>query len=247
MEEKLTIKKNFLKGIIVENPVFVGLLGMCPTLATTTSIESAIGMGVLFTLVLICSNVLISLLRKVIPSQVKIPCYIVVIAAFVTMVRMLCQAFLPELYSTLGVFISLIVVNCIILGRAEAFASKNGPFASLIDALGMSVGFTMALLIMGTIREFIGTGGFTFGKVFTFIPLVSWTPLATYRIDLFTQAPGGFLTLGCILAFIAYMKNHKEEAKIRAEKARIEELKRIKAEKLAAEKAMQQAQVKEAA
>lgn len=237
MEEKMSIKKNFLKGIIQENPVFVSLLAMCPTLAVTTSIESAIGMGVLFTLVLICSNVIISLLRKVIPSQVKIPVYIVIIATFVTMVKMLTEAFLPELYQTLGVFISLIVVNCIILGRAEAFASKNGPFASFIDAVGMSIGFTLALVVMAFFRELLGTGGFTFGKVFTFIPLVEWTPLASYRIDLFTQAPGGFLTLGLILAFMAFIKNHKEEAKVRAEKARIELLKQEKAKKLAAEKA----------
>ncbi len=247
MEEKMSVKKNFLKGIISENPVFVGLLAMCPTLATTTSIESAIGMGVLFTLVLICSNVLISLLRNIIPSQVKIPSYIVVIATFVTIVRMLCQAFLPELYTTLGVFISLIVVNCIILGRAEAFASKNGPFASFIDAVGMSIGFTLALVVMAFFRELLGTGGFTIGKVFTFIPEMSWTPLATYKIDLFTQAPGGFLTLGLILGFLAYMKNHKEEKKVREQKARIEALKKEKAAKLAAQKAAEANTVKEAA
>lgn len=247
MEEKMSVKKNFLKGIISENPVFVGLLAMCPTLATTTSIESAIGMGVLFTLVLICSNVLISLLRNIIPSQVKIPSYIVVIATFVTIVRMLCQAFLPELYTTLGVFISLIVVNCIILGRAEAFASKNGPFASFIDAVGMSIGFTLALVVMAFFRELLGTGGFTIGKVFTFIPEMSWTPFATYKIDLFTQAPGGFLTLGLILGFLAYMKNHKEEKKVREQKARIEALKKEKAAKLAAQKAAEANTVKEAA
>ncbi len=237
MEEKMSQKKNFLKGIIVENPVFVSLLGCCPTLATTTSIEGAIGMAILFALVLVCSNVIISLLRNIIPSQVKIPCYIVVIAAFVTIVRMLCQAFMPELYNTLGLFISLIVVNCIVLGRAEAFASKNGPLSSLVDALGMSVGFGMALLIMAIFREFIGTGGFTFGKVFTFIPEVSWTPLATYKISMFTQAPGGFLTLACILAFIQYIKNHKQAILVAKEKERIEALKKAKLEKLQQEKA----------
>ena len=148
MKGKVNQAKNFVKGIIVENPVLVGLLGCCPTLATTTSIESAIGMSILFLLVLIGSNVLISLLRKIIPAEVKIPAYIVIIATFVTIVKMLCEAFLPQLYSSLGVFISLIVVNCIILGRAEAYASKNGPLSSLVDALGMSVGFAMALLIM---------------------------------------------------------------------------------------------------
>lgn len=244
MKEKVNQAKNFVKGIIVENPVLVGLLGCCPTLATTTSIESAIGMSILFLLVLIGSNVLISLLRNIIPAEVKIPAYIVIIATFVTIVKMLCEAFLPELYSTLGVFISLIVVNCIILGRAEAYASKNGPLSSLVDALGMSVGFTMALLIMAVIREFIGTGGFSFGKIFTFIPEVSWTPLATYKIDMFVQSPGGFLTLGCVLAVIQYHKNHKAEKAIRAEKARIEELKKAKLAKMQAE---QQTQAKEVA
>lgn len=244
MKEKVNQAKNFVKGIIVENPVLVGLLGCCPTLATTTSIESAIGMSILFLLVLIGSNVLISLLRKIIPAEVKIPAYIVIIATFVTIVKMLCEAFLPQLYSSLGVFISLIVVNCIILGRAEAYASKNGPLSSLVDALGMSVGFAMALLIMAVIREFIGTGGFSFGKIFTFIPEVSWTPLATYKIDMLTQSPGGFLTLGCVLAVIQYHKNHKAEKVIRAEKARIEELKKAKLAKMQAE---QQTQAKEVA
>ncbi len=244
MKEKVNQAKNFVKGIIVENPVLVGLLGCCPTLATTTSIESAIGMSILFLLVLIGSNVLISLLRKIIPAEVKIPAYIVIIATFVTIVKMLCEAFLPQLYSSLGVFISLIVVNCIILGRAEAYASKNGPLSSLVDALGMSVGFAMALLIMAVIREFIGTGGFSFGKIFTFIPEVSWTPLATYKIDMLTQSPGGFLTLGCVLAVIQYHKNHKAEKAIRAEKARIEELKKAKLAKMQAE---QQTQAKEVA
>lgn len=232
MEGKMSQAKNFVKGIIVENPVLVGLLGCCPTLATTTSIESAIGMALLFLIVLIGSNVLISLLRNIIPAEVKIPAYIVIIATFVTIVKMLCEAFLPELYQTLGVFISLIVVNCIILGRAEAFASKNGPLSSLVDALGMSVGFAMALLIMAVIREFLGTGGFTIGKIFTFIPEMSWTPLATYKIDMFVQSPGGFLTLGCILAVIQYFKNHKSEKLAREAKARIEELKKAKLAKM---------------
>ncbi len=245
--EKVNQKKNFLKGIIVENPVLVGLLGCCPTLATTTSIESAIGMALLFLLVLMGSNVLISLLRKVIPAEVKIPAYIVIIATFVTIVKMLCEAFLPELYSTLGVFISLIVVNCIILGRAEAYASKNGPLSSLVDALGMSVGFALALLIMAVIREFLGTGGFTFGKIFTFIPLVEWTPLKTYAIPMLIQSPGGFLTLACVLAVIQYHKNHKAEKEIRAEKARIEELKKAKLAKMAEAAKTETKTVKEAA
>lgn len=225
MEEKQSVKQNFLKGIIVENPIFVSLLGMCPTLATTKSIEAAIGMGILVTLVLICSNVVISLLRKIIPSEVKIPAYIIIIASFVTMVRMLCQAFLPELYSTLGVFIALIVVNCIILGRAESFASKNGVFDSLIDALGMGVGFTFALVVIAFFREVIGTGGIQFGVYFQFIPQVTFRPLAAYAIPEFVKSTGGFLVLGMVLAFLAWRKNKKEaiekQKAIEAKKAQL--------------------------
>ena len=168
--EKGYTKKNFLKGIVIENPLFVSILGTCPALATTKTVEAAIGMGILFTIVLICSNILVSLLRKIIPEEIKTPAYIVIIATFVTMVKMLTNAFLPELYSTLGVFISLIVVNCIVLGRAEAYASKNKPFDSFIDALGMGVGYTLAIMLMAFFRELLGTGAFSFGKIFTFIP-----------------------------------------------------------------------------
>lgn len=239
-KEKSMRLKAFLAGIIKENPVLVGLLGMCPTLATTKSLESAFGMGILVILTLIGSNVLISLLRKIIPSEVKIPCYIVIIATFVTIIKMFAEAFLPELYASLGVFISLIVVNCIILGRAEAFASKNGPLLSLLDALGMGIGFTMALCIMGIIRELLGTGGLTFGVYFTFIPYTSFTPLSNYAIKLFVLPAGGFLTLGCILAVMAFYKNHKEEKKLLEEKKRIEELKVKKAAELAAKQAVQE-------
>lgn len=237
-KEKSVRLKAFLAGIIKENPVLVGLLGMCPTLATTKSLESAFGMGILVILTLIGSNVLISLLRKIIPSEVKIPCYIVIIATFVTIIKMFAEAFIPELYSSLGVFISLIVVNCIILGRAEAFASKNGPLMSLLDALGMGIGFTIALCIMGIIREILGTGGLTFGVYFTFIPYTSFTPLSGYAIKLFILPAGGFLTLGCILAVMAFYKNHKEEKKIALEKKRIEELKAKKAAEIAAKQAV---------
>lgn len=228
--------KTLLAGIVAENPVLVGLLGMCPTLATTKTFESALGMGILVILVLMGSNVLISLLRKIIPAEVKIPCYIVIIATFVTMIKMFSEAFLPELYESLGVFISLIVVNCIILGRAEAFASKNTPLASLFDAIGMGIGFTMALCIMGLIREILGTGGITFG-VYLPLPELSFTPLSNYAISLFTLPAGGFLTLGCVLAVMNAYSNHKAEKKALAEKARIEELKAKKAAELAAKKA----------
>ena len=209
--EKGYTKKNFLKGIIIENPLFVSILGTCPALATTKTLEAAIGMGLLFTIVLICSNVLVSLLRKLIPEEIRTPAYIVIIATFVTIVKMLTNAFLPDLYSTLGVFISLIVVNCIVLGRAEAYASKNNVFDSLIDALGMGVGYTLALLCMAFFREFLGTGGFTFGKIFTFIPLAVWTPLAAYKISLFQTPVGAFIVFGVILAVLAFIKNRKAE------------------------------------
>lgn len=210
-EEKGYTKKNFLKGIIIENPLFVSILGTCPALATTKTLEAAIGMGLLFTIVLICSNVLVSLLRKLIPEEIRTPAYIVIIATFVTIVKMLTNAFLPDLYSTLGVFISLIVVNCIVLGRAEAYASKNNIFDSLIDALGMGVGYTLALLCMAFFREFLGTGGFTSGKIFTFIPLAVWTPLAAYKISLFQTPVGAFIVFGVILAVLAFIKNRKAE------------------------------------
>lgn len=212
--EKGKTKANFLKGITIENPLFVSILGTCPALATTKSIEAAIGMGLLFTIVLICSNVLVSLLRKLIPEEIRTPAYIVIIATFVTIVKMLTNAFLPELYSTLGVFISLIVVNCIVLGRAEAYASKNKVFDSFIDALGMGVGYTLALICMAFFREFLGTGAFTFGKIFTFIPLFKLQIIPVgYEISLFQTPVGAFIVFGVILAVIAFIQNRKAEFK----------------------------------
>ncbi len=212
-------KKNFLKGIINENPLLVSILGTCPALATTKSLEAAIGMGLLFTIVLICSNVLISLLRKLISDEIRTPAYIVIIATFVTMVKMFTNAFLPDLYSTLGVFISLIVVNCIVLGRAEAYASKNNVFDSLIDALGMGVGYMLALLLMAFFRELLGDGGFTFGKVFTFIPECKLTIIpAGYVLSLFQTPVGAFIVFGLILAVIAFINNRKAELKSYREK-----------------------------
>ncbi len=204
------IKSNFLKGIITENPTFVSLLGMCPTLATTTSVESALGMGILVILVLALSNMAVSALRKLIPSEVKIPAYIVIIATIVTVIKMLCAAFVPELFNSLGVFISLIVVNCIILGRAEAYAAKNNVFDSLIDALGMGIGFTVSIMLIALFREVIGTGGITFGKYLP-LPEFSFKPLSNLSISIFTQPPGGFLVLGICLAFIAWRGNVKKE------------------------------------
>ncbi len=211
-KEKGKTKANLLKGIVNENPLLVSILGTCPALATTKTVEAALGMGLLFTIVLICSNVLVSLLRKLIPEEVKTPAYIVIIATFVTMVKMFTNAFLPELYSTLGVFISLIVVNCIVLGRAEAYASKNKVFDSFIDALGMGIGYTLAIILMAFFRELLGTGAFTFGKIFTFIPLTKVQIIPKgYEISLFQNPAGAFIVFSIILAVIAFIKNRKAE------------------------------------
>ena len=213
-KEKGYTKENFLKGIIKENPLFVSILGTCPALATTKSIEAAIGMGILFTIVLVCSNVLVSLLRKLIPEEIRTPAYIVIIATFVTMVKMLTNAFLPELYSTLGVFISLIVVNCIVLGRAESYASKNKVFDSFIDGLGMGVGYTLAIVIMALFRELLGTGGITIGNIFTFIPKYTLQIIPKdYAISMFQNPAGAFIVFGIILAVLAFIKNRKDEYK----------------------------------
>ncbi|MBR4432929.1 MAG: electron transport complex subunit E [Bacteroidaceae bacterium] len=188
--------KVFLNGIIKENPTFVLLLGMCPTLGTTSSALNGMSMGLATTFVLVCSNIVISLLRNLIPDKVHIPAYIVVIASFVTALQMLMQAYLPELYATLGLFIPLIVVNCIILGRAEAFAAKNGPIPSFFDGLGMGLGFTLALTILGALRELLGTGS-VFG--FTLLP-------ASTNMLVFVLAPGAFLTLGFLIALFNLIK-----------------------------------------
>ena len=190
MSEKKSLGKVFFNGIIPENPTFRLVLGTCPTLAVTTSALNGLGMGAAATFVLVCSNIAISLLRKFIPDQVRIPAFIVVIATFVTMVQLIMQAFLPSLYDSLGIFIPLIVVNCIILARAEAFASKNGPILSAADGLGMGVGFTLALTLIGTVRELIGSGS-VFGQN---ILGASYEPML-----LIVLASGGFLTFGLLL------------------------------------------------
>ncbi len=229
-------KANFLKGILIENPLFVSILGTCPALATTKTLEAAIGMGILFTIVLICSNVLVSLLRKLIPEEIRTPAYIVIIATFVTMVKMFTNAFLPELYSTLGVFISLIVVNCIVLGRAEAYASKNGVYDSFIDAVGMGVGYTLALMLMAIFREVIGTGAFSFGNIFTFIPAFKLQIIPKgYEISLFQTPVGAFIVFALILAVIAFIRNRKAELKNYRD--RQEKIRKAQAAKEAAAKA----------
>lgn len=188
MKKKLAI---LTKGILKENPVLVLLLGTCPTLATTTSVFNGFGMGISATVVLLCSNVVISTLRKLIPDKVRIPAYIVVIAGFVTVVQMLLQAFVPALYGALGLFIPLIVVNCIILGRAEMFASKNTVIDSALDGLGMGMGFTLALSCMGAIRELFGTGAIFGFKILS----ENVTPMGIFNL-----APGGFFVFAILIA-----------------------------------------------
>lgn len=190
--------KELTKGFLKENPVLRLVLGTCPALATSTSIVNGIGMGIATTIVLICSNVVISALRKVIPSKARIPSYIVIIASFVTIVQMSVKAFVPALDESLGVFLPLIVVNCIILGRAEAFAGKNSVLASAVDGLGMGIGFTIALFLMGFIREFFGTGTITISLINNGKEL--WTPLfGENPILIFILAPGGFFVFGMLI------------------------------------------------
>lgn len=183
---------NLTRGIFRENPTFVLLLGMCPTLGVTTSAINGMGMGLATAFVLVMSNLVISLVANIIPDKIRIPSFIVIIATFVTIVDMSMAAYLPSLHSALGLFIPLIVVNCIVLGRAEAFASKNGAVSSILDGLGMGLGFTMSLTILGSIRELLGSG-----KIFS-IPLYH----ENYGMIIFVLAPGAFIALGYLIAFI---------------------------------------------
>lgn len=216
-ESSLRHKAAFVTGIFKNNPLFIAVLGTCPALAVTTSFETALGMGILFTFVLVCSNVIISLLRKLIPEEIEIPAFIVIIAAFVTIVKRFTNAFIPNLYASLGVFLSLIVVNCVVLGRAEAFAKYNGPLDSLLDGLGNGIGYTLAIVIIALIREILGTGRLTFGKVFTFIPTYSLPILKGASFDfsrsVFTNAAGGFIVFGVVLFVINAITLHKQNKK----------------------------------
>ena len=183
-------------GIIKESPTFVLLLGMCPTLATTTSSINGMSMGLATMFVLVCSNIVVSLIKSLTPDKVRIPVFVVVIASFVTILQMCLKAYLPEINKSLGLFIPLIVVNCIILGRAEAFACKNGPVASLCDGIGIGLGFTLGLTLLGTVREFFGAGSI-FG--FTLLP-------ETYNVLLFILPPGAFISLGYLIAIVNKLK-----------------------------------------
>lgn len=197
--------KELTKGIIKENPTLVMLLGMCPTLAVTTQAMNGIGMGLATTFVLLGSNIVISALRKVIPDKVRIPAFIVIIASFVTLIGFLMEGFVPSLYESLGIYLTLITVNCIIFGRAEMFASKNGVIASACDAVGMGIGFTLALFLMGSVREIIGAGQW-FGMN---IPMIHENPML-----LFIMPAGGFFTLGIIIAVVNKISHKKPPQEI---------------------------------
>ena len=214
----MNFKKQFKEGLLTKNPVTVQLLGMCSTLAITTSLFNGLGMGAAVTIILICSNVLISALRKVIPSQIRIAAYITIIAGFVTMVDLFLQAFIPDLAESLGVFIPLIVVNCIVLGRAEAFASKNGVLASAVDGLCQGIGYTVALTIVCVIRELLGSGTFgggllNGGEGIRMIP-------AEYPAMQMVMPVGGFLVLGFVIAGSQWLMQHLEKKNKKKEAAK---------------------------
>ncbi len=205
----MNLKKQFYEGLLTKNPVTVQLLGMCSTMAITTSLFNGLGMGLAVTIILTCSNILISALRKVIPNEIRIAAYVVIIAGFVTIVDQLLKAFIPALSSSLGVFIPLIVVNCIILGRAEAFASKNGVLASAVDGITQGIGYTVALVIMCVIRELLGSGTFgggllNGGEGIRIIP-------AQYPALQLVMPVGGFLVLGCVIAASQYLMGRIEK------------------------------------
>ncbi len=195
-KQKISVKNSkapnpFINGLIKENPIFVLMLGMCPTLAVTSSVMNGIGMGLSTTVVLVMSNLIISLLRKVIPDKVRVPAFIVIVASFVTIVQFILEAYIPSIYESLGIYISLIVVNCIILGRAEAYASKNPPVKSILDGLGMGLGFTLGLVCISMFREVLGNGTILDIKV---------TPASYEPISIFVLAPGAFFVLSMLTA-----------------------------------------------
>ena len=202
--------KELTKGIFRENPVFIIMLGMCPTLGVTTQVFNAIGMGAGLIFVLLCSNILISLLRKVIPDSIRIPAYIVIIASFVTIVEMVMHAYVPAVYSALGVYLPLIVVNCIILGRAEAFANKNTVLDSALDAIGMGIGFTLSLCLIAAIREILGAGQITLINLSESARVIITLPgLSSSPIRVMTLAAGALLVMGYLKAFFNWMGDRK--------------------------------------
>lgn len=232
-KKEMSRMANLTKGFFKENPIFVFLLGMCPALAVTSTVETGLGMGILVVIVLTMSNTVISLIKDLIPDQVKIPSFIVIIATFVTMIEMLTQAFAPALYEALGIFLPLIVVNCLILGRAEAYASKNGPINSAIDGFGMGLGFTMALMLIGFTREVLATGAVGYG---VYLPLGfegSIINIDSYilAMDVFIGPAGGFIAIGLWLAVFQAFSNRNKRIKADTRKRWIEEKKRDAAER----------------
>ncbi|MBQ3419036.1 MAG: electron transport complex subunit RsxE [Erysipelotrichaceae bacterium] len=208
--------KNFKNGFIKENPVFCLYLGMCSTLALSTNLNNALGMGLCVTIVLIFSNLIISLIRNITPDEIRIPVYIVVIATLVSVVELLVHAYIPALFDALGAFLSLIVVNCIILGRAEAFAKKNPPLASIIDGLGMGLGYTFAIVILSVIREFLSTAWVSFYNPFDMSQLIiriGMPQLENYTISLFSSSVGAFLTFAVVAALFALINQKAKEGK----------------------------------
>ena len=223
MAEKQSKWKIFTAGILRENPVLRLVLGCCSALAITTTVSGAIGMGLSMTFVLVCSNIVISALRKAIPDKVHLPCYIVIIAAFVTIVQMVLQAYVPDLYESLGVFLALIVVNCIILGRAEMFACKHTVVESALDGLGMGLGYILTMTLMSSIREILGNGSWMGIQII---------PESVDRMGIMNQAPGGFFVFGCLMALCIYIErklNHPIERKTCGD-VMLEELEAAKAE-----------------
>lgn len=212
--------KNFKNGLIKENPVFSLFLGICSTLAITTCVDNAIGMGISVIIVLTMSNVIISLIRKITPDEIRIPVYIVIIATLVKIIQMLISAYAPSLNTSLGVFIPLIVVNCIILGRAEAFASKNNVMDSAIDGIGMGIGYTLAVFSMSFIREILSTGGIVVSNPFTTEKIFGFTLIPEdYCISLFSSPVGAFITFACLAAAVGAYKSYVDKKEAEAEKA----------------------------
>ena len=212
-KNKVSLKSVFKEGVLTSNPLFVSLLGLCPALAITDKFMNAIGMTIAFFLVLLASNVVISLLRNLIPNEIRIPVYIIIVATFVTCVALLMEAFTPELYSSLSTFINLIVVNCIILGRAEAFASKNTVGASAMDAVGQSLGYGLGLFVIAFLREVLATQSLTFSNPFNAAQSVTIPLLTNFKISLFTTSAGAFITLAIVLASIAAIQEAVKNAK----------------------------------
>ena len=213
MKNKVSLKSIFKDGVLTSNPLFVSMLGLCPALAITDKVMNAVGMTFAFFFVLLLSNVVISLLRKVIPNEIRIPIYIIIVATFVTCVALLMEAYTPSLYTELSTFINLIVVNCIILGRAEAFASKNSVGASAMDAVGQSLGYGLGLFIIAFIREVLGTQSLTFSNPFNASQSFTVKLLTDFKLNLFTSSAGAFITLAIVLAGSSAISSRKTAKK----------------------------------